>query len=248
MSEPVISVRDLNVRFAGRHRKVHAVRGVDLEVFPGEAVAIVGESGSGKSVTARTLVGLTGRHAQVDATSFTIAGQDVTRLSEAGWRRIRGRRIGLVLQDALSSLDPLRTVRQEIAEVLTTHRTVARREIGTRVLHVLGEVGFPDPQQRADQYPHQLSGGLRQRALIASAIAGTPDLVVADEPTTALDVTVQAQILDLLAGQREAGTALLLISHDLAVVSRIADRVLVMRDGVVVEAGPTAQVLGAPRH
>lgn len=248
MNTPVISVRDLNVRFVGRYRKVHAVRGIDLDVLPGEAVAIVGESGSGKSVTARTLVGLTGRHAQVEASTFTIAGQDVTRLSEAGWRRIRGRRIGLVLQDALSSLDPLRTIRREVAEVLHTHRVVARSDIGSRVLHVLDEVGFPDPERRADQYPHQLSGGLRQRALIASAIAGAPDLLVADEPTTALDVTVQAQILELLARQRDAGTALLLISHDLAVVSRIADRVLVMRDGVVVESGPTAQVLGAPSH
>ena len=248
MSDPILSVRDLNVRFVGRYRKVHAVRGIDLDVHPGEAVAIVGESGSGKSVTARTLVGLTGRNGQVEASSLTIAGQDVTRLSEAGWRRIRGRRIGLVLQDALSSLDPLRTIRREVGEVLHAHRVVPRHQIGSRVLQVLDDVGFPEPQRRADQYPHQLSGGLRQRALIASAIAGAPELLVADEPTTALDVTVQAQILDLLARQRDSGTALLLISHDLAVVSRIADRVLVMRDGGVVETGPTAEVLGAPSH
>jgi peptide/nickel transport system ATP-binding protein len=245
---PVLSVRDLQVRFVGRHRQVHAVRGVDLTVFPGEAVALVGESGSGKSVTARTLVGLPGPGAAVSAAEFRIGGQDAARLSEAGWRRVRGRRVGLVLQDALSSLDPLRTVRREIAEVVTTHRLLPRAQVGARVLSALDLVGFPDPALRADQYPHQLSGGLRQRALIAAAIAGEPELLIADEPTTALDVTVQAQILDLLARRRDAGTALLLISHDLAVVSRIADRVLVMRDGVVVESGPTAQVLGSPRH
>nr|WP_300144216.1 ABC transporter ATP-binding protein [Propionicimonas sp.] len=246
--EPVLAVRDLHVRFSGRHRSVHAVRGIDLAVRPGEAVAIVGESGSGKSVTARTLVGLPGRGAEVSSAEFRIGGVDARDLSEAGWRRIRGRQVGLVLQDALGSLDPLRPIRREIAEVVTTHRLLPRARVGSRVLESLELVGFPDPAVRADQYPHQLSGGLRQRALIASAIAGEPDLLVADEPTTALDVTVQAQILDLLAQRRDAGTALLLISHDLAVVSRVADRVLVMRDGVVVEAGPTAQVLGDPTH
>jgi peptide/nickel transport system ATP-binding protein len=246
--EPVLAVRGLHVRFSGRYRNVHAVRGIDLAVRPGEAVAIVGESGSGKSVTARTLVGLPGRGAEVSAAEFRIGGVDARDLSEAGWRRIRGRQIGLVLQDALGSLDPLRPIRQEIAEVVTTHRLLPRARVGARVRQALELVGFPDPAVRADQYPHQLSGGLRQRALIASAIAGEPDLLVADEPTTALDVTVQAQILDLLAQRRDAGTALLLISHDLAVVSRVADRVLVMRDGVVVEAGPTAQVLGDPTH
>lgn len=244
----VLRVRDLQVRFTGRHRQVHAVRGIDLEVSRSEAVAIVGESGSGKSVTARTLVGLPGPGAQVRAAEFRIGEVDARTLSEAGWRRLRGRRIGLVLQDALSSLDPLRTVRHEVAETLITHRLVPRSEVGTRVLEALDLVGFPDPARRADQYPHQLSGGLRQRALIAAAIAADPALLVADEPTTALDVTVQAQILDLLSQRRDAGTALLLISHDLAVVSRIADRVLVMREGEIVESGPTEQVLSDPKH
>ncbi|MFT0846823.1 ABC transporter ATP-binding protein [Actinomycetaceae bacterium L2_0104] len=247
-AQPVLSLRDLNVTFDTRTRHIHAVRGIDLDVYAGQAVAIVGESGSGKSVTARSLVGLTGDFATVESSRFLIDGKDARHLTERQWRNVRGRRIGLVLQDALSSLDPLRTVRREVAEVIKVHGVVPRREIGNRVLEVLNQVGFPDPEIRADQYPHQLSGGLRQRALIASALAGDPALLVADEPTTALDVTIQSQIIDLLAAQRDAGTALLLISHDLAVVSRIADRVLVMKDGQVIESGSTADVLGNPQH
>ncbi len=247
-AQPVLSLRDLNVTFTTRSRRIHAVRGVDLDVHGGEAVAIVGESGSGKSVTARTLVGLTGDFAAVESSRFLIDGKDARNLSERQWRTIRGSRIGLVLQDALSSLDPLRTVRREVAEVIRAHGVLPRRDIGNRVLEVLHQVGFPDPEVRADQYPHQLSGGLRQRALIASALAGNPALLIADEPTTALDVTIQSQIIDLLAAQRDAGTALLFISHDLAVVSRIADRVLVMKDGRVIESGPTGDVLGNPQH
>ncbi|MFZ2624346.1 MAG: ABC transporter ATP-binding protein [Propionibacterium sp.] len=243
---PLLSVRGLDVRFTGR-RHVHAVHGLDLQISPGECVAIVGESGSGKSVTARTLVGLTGRGARVSADEFLIDGVDAQRLSESGWRRIRGRSIGLVLQDALSSLDPLRTVRREVGEVITNHRLVPRRQLRARVDEVLREVGFPDPETRAAQYPHQLSGGLRQRALIAAALAGGPRLLVADEPTTALDVTIQAQILRLLRQTCDEGTALLLISHDLAVVSSVADRVVVMKSGTVVESGPTERVLGDPR-
>jgi peptide/nickel transport system ATP-binding protein len=248
MSDELLRIRNLRVVFQTRRRRVHAVRGIDLHVRRGETVAIVGESGSGKSVTARTLVGLAGPTATVDADEFLIGGRDARRFGERDWRGVRGRSIGLVLQDALSSLDPLRTVRREVGEVVRTHRSVPRRDVAARVLSSLTEVGFPDPETRADQYPHQLSGGLRQRALIASAIAGRPELVVADEPTTALDVTVQAQILALLGEMRDAGTAIVLISHDLAVVSQIADRVLVMHDGVVVESGPTDEVLARPQH
>jgi len=244
----VLVVRGLDVRFTGRHRQVHAVRGIDLTVQPGEAVAIVGESGSGKSVTARALVGLAGSGAEVRAEELRIAGVDARRLSDSGWRGLRGRRVGLVMQDALGALDTLRTVRQEVGEGLHAHRLGRRREINERVLETLRLVGFPDPEVRGAQFPHQLSGGLRQRALIASAIAADPDLIVADEPTTALDVTVQAQILDLLAERRDAGTALILISHDLAVVSKVADRVMVMKDGEVVEEGETTRVLTSPSH
>ena len=266
----LIDVENLSVTFhrSGTHgqgsREIRAVRGVDLTIAPGEAVGIVGESGSGKSVTARTLIGLTGGDPEISATHLEVAGQDATALSDAQWRTIRGRRIGLILQDALTSLDPLRTVGKEIAEALRlsdavntereaagesrlTGRALAAAERKAAIA-LLEEVGIPEADLRVDQYPHELSGGLRQRALIASAIAGRPDLIIADEPTTALDVTVQAQVLDVLAARRAAGSALLLISHDLAVVGQACDRILVMKDGEVVESGPSQDVLTSPRH
>ncbi|MFG1653049.1 dipeptide ABC transporter ATP-binding protein [Micromonospora sp. NPDC049275] len=245
---PLLAVEDLHVDFDTPTGRVAAVRGISLTIERGECVAIVGESGSGKSVTARTLVGLAGPGATVRAARLDLVGQDVRGHGPRDWRRVRGRLAGLVLQDALVSLDPLRTVGAEIGEVLTTHGIVGRRERAGRVTHLLDEVHLPEPERRARQYPHQLSGGLRQRALIASAIAGEPALLIADEPTTALDVTVQAQILRLLAERRAAGVSLLLISHDLAVVAQVADRVLVMRDGRIVEHGPTARLLRSPAH
>ncbi|MEV4140780.1 ABC transporter ATP-binding protein [Dactylosporangium sp. NPDC049742] len=240
----LLRVDDLRVTFHSGRERIEAVRGVSFQIGAGECLAVVGESGSGKSVTARTLVGLTGPFSKVEAARIEFAGRDLRRLGPRGWREVRGRGIGLVLQDALVSLDPLRTVGTEIAEALRPDVTDRRG----RVLELLHEVGVPEPEQRARQHPHELSGGLRQRALIASAIAAGPSLLVADEPTTALDVTVQAQILALLAERKATGTALLLISHDLAVVAGLADRTAVMRDGVIVESGPTAQVLGDPRH
>ncbi|WP_433375793.1 dipeptide ABC transporter ATP-binding protein [Streptosporangium sp. CA-115845] len=242
----LIDIEDLRAGFPGAG--VEAVRGVSLSIEAGECVAIVGESGSGKSVTARTLVGLTGPGASVTASRFTVDGRDALGFGARDWRRLRGRFAGLVLQDALTSLDPLRTVGDEIAEVLATHDVVPRAARRERVIELLDAVGVPEPEVRARQYAHQLSGGLRQRALIASAIAADPPLIIADEPTTALDVTVQAQILRLLAARKATGTALLMISHDLAVVSAIADRVVVMKDGVIVEEGETGRVLARPRH
>ncbi|MER5620697.1 ABC transporter ATP-binding protein [Streptosporangium sp. NPDC002544] len=242
----LIDLEDLRVGFP--EAGVEAVRGVSLSIEAGECVAIVGESGSGKSVTARTLVGLTGPGASVTASRFTVDGRDALGFGARDWRRLRGRFAGLVLQDALTSLDPLRTVGDEIAEVLATHDVVPRAARRERVIELLDAVGVPEPEVRARQYAHQLSGGLRQRALIASAIAADPPLIIADEPTTALDVTVQAQILRLLAARKATGTALLMISHDLAVVSAIADRVVVMKDGVIVEEGETGRVLARPRH
>jgi peptide/nickel transport system ATP-binding protein len=244
MSIPIAEIEDLHISFGS----VSAVRGVSLSIEPGKCVALVGESGSGKSVTARTLVGLTGAGASVLAARVALGGTDVTRHGERQWRSLRGRVAGLVLQDALVSLDPLRTVGAEIAEVLHRHRVVPRAGIRDRVIELLSLAGVPEPEVRAGQYPHQLSGGLRQRALIASAIAADPPLLIADEPTTALDVTVQAQILDLLAERKAAGTGLLLISHDLAVVARLADHIHVMKDGVFVESGPAQEVLHDPQH
>ncbi|MDX3102846.1 ABC transporter ATP-binding protein [Nonomuraea angiospora] len=240
----LVAVEDLRVSFGG----TEVVRGVSLSLAPGECVAVVGESGSGKSVTARTLLGLAGPGATVRAAAFSVGGRDALGFGPREWRRLRGGFAGLVLQDALVSLDPLRTVGAEIGEVLAVHDVVPRARRRDRTLELLDAVGVPDPPLRAGQHPHQLSGGLRQRVLIASAIAAGPELIIADEPTTALDVTVQAQILRLLAERRAAGCALLLISHDLAVVASIADRILVMKDGRVVEEGPAGSVLSAPSH
>ncbi|MEU2425699.1 ABC transporter ATP-binding protein [Streptomyces sp. NPDC007851] len=244
----LLDVRDLSVTFGTADRTVRAVRGVSFHLRAGECLAVVGESGSGKSVTARALVGLAGPRARTSAAVLRLGDTDLTTLSEGDWRRLRGREVGLVLQAALVALDPLRRVGQEVAEPLRVHRTVPPDRIEARVRELLGSVGVPEPGLRAAQRPGQLSGGLRQRALIASALAAGPGLLIADEPTTALDVTVQAQILDLLATLKADGMGVLLISHDLAVVARLADRIAVMRRGRIVEQGPAAEVLGTPRH
>ncbi|WP_297840493.1 ABC transporter ATP-binding protein, partial [Pseudomonas sp.] len=215
---------------------------------PGKTLALVGESGSGKSVTARSLIGLAGAGARVTARTLSYGGRDLLTLSERDWRALRGKGIGFVLQDALVSLDPLRPVGKEILEVLETHRWGDRRSRTQRVIELLDRVGVPEPELRARQRPDQLSGGLRQRALIASALALDPGLVIADEPTTALDATVQAQILSVLQDIKARGDSLLIISHDLAVVAQLADEVLVLRHGEVVEQGPMARVLRDPRH
>jgi peptide/nickel transport system ATP-binding protein len=220
------------------------VSDVDLTIRRGRILAIVGESGSGKSVTARTLVGLAGAGSRVEATTFDILGADTRGYREADWRKVRGAQLGFVLQDALTSLDPLRTVQDEVSEALR----LPRRQRTAAVEELLDSVGIPDPPYRRRNYPHQLSGGLRQRALIASALAGRPDVLVADEPTTALDVTVQARILALLRTLADDGRGVLLISHDLAVVSRVADDVLVMHNGRIVERGPVAEVIHHPQH
>ncbi|MCK9926354.1 ABC transporter ATP-binding protein [Frankia sp. Mgl5] len=245
---PLLVVDGLDVTFTGEGEPLRAVRGASFTLAAGQCLAIVGESGSGKSVTARTLVGLTGARSRVTARTLTFDGLDLTALTESRWRAVRGAGIGLVLQDALVSLDPLRRVGAEIGEVLRTHRTVEPSRRAERVLSLLADVGVPDPGQRVGQYSHQLSGGLRQRALIASAIAARPRLLLADEPTTALDATVQRQILALLDRLRGDGTAILLISHDLAVVAGLADHIVVMYAGLVVESGPATAVLDRPRH
>ncbi len=237
-------VEGLSIEFAGQS----VVRDVSFTLEPGKTLALVGESGSGKSVTARSLIGLAGEGARVTARRLSYAGRDLLSLSERGWRALRGKDIGFVLQDALVSLDPLRPVGKEILEVLQTHRWGDKHSRGERVIELLETVGVPEPRLRARQRPDQLSGGLRQRALIASALALDPGLVIADEPTTALDATVQAQILDVLQKIKAQGNSLLIISHDLAVVAQLADEVLVLRHGEVVEQGPMEQVLRTPRH
>jgi peptide/nickel transport system ATP-binding protein len=259
VGSPLLTVENLRVSFGS----TEVVKGITFTTRLGRCLAIVGESGSGKSVTARTLVGLTGPGSRVQAdrielagpnltstnlTGTDLTGTDLTRQSQRSWRAIRGREIGFILQDALASLDQLRRVGDEVAEPLRVHGWGTRQERARKAVDLLGSVGIPEPEMRARQRPYELSGGLRQRALIASAIALDPRLVVADEPTTALDVTIQAQVLDLLAESKARGTSIILISHDLSVVARMADEVLVMHDGEVVEHGTADQVLHQPRH
>ncbi|PLV63833.1 ABC transporter ATP-binding protein [Erwinia sp. B116] len=239
-----VDIHNLAIRFGEQT----VVNGLSLTIQPGESVALVGESGSGKTVTARALLGLQAKGAIISADRFDILGQPALGNSERQWRQVRGKQIGYVLQDALVSLDPLRTVGQQLADALLASQPLPAREIVPRSIQLLQQAGIADAEQRLAVYPHQLSGGLRQRVLIACALAGQPALLIADEPTTALDMTVQKQILSLLQQRRDNGQALLLISHDLAVVAELADRVLVMRDGEVVESGATREVLRTPQH
>ena len=241
---PLLEVTDLRVAFG----ETEVVHGVSFTIARGECVAIVGESGSGKSVTARALLGMAGRGSRAESSTLRIGGRELGDAGEREWRRIRGRDVGLILQDALVSLDPLRPVGREIDDPLRIHERMSRPERRARVHELLASVGMPDPEFAARRRSGELSGGLRQRALIAAAIALDPPLLIADEPTTALDATVQARILALIAEIRSRGTGVLLISHDLAVVGRLADRILVMRGGVIVESGTTAEVLGSPRE
>lgn len=245
----LLDVRNLTVSFGARKRQpIPVVDGVSFSIAAGECVALVGESGSGKSVTARTLIGLAGDDAQVTGDRVQFGERDLLALNQSQWRRVRGQQIGFVLQDALVSLDPLRTVGREIDDSLRLHTAMTRAQRRQRVLELLDDVGIPDPELRAGQRAGELSGGMRQRALIAAAIALEPALVIADEPTTALDVSIQSQILRVLAALASRGTAVLLISHDLSVVRSVADTVAVMRRGKIVESGPTQDVLERPRH
>ena len=246
----LVSVRDLAVSFGRTSGRTsggtEVVSGVSFDIEPGQCVAIVGESGSGKSVTARALLGLTG--GSVTASHLRFDTTDIADASPRQLQRLRGRDIGFISQGALVALDPLRPVGREIADSLRLHTSLSAAERQSRVLELLAEVGVPNPVLRASQRPDELSGGLRQRAVIASAIALRPRLLIADEPTTALDTTVQAGILDLLERLRDEGAAIVLISHDLAVVSRLASHLIVMKTGRVVESGPTERLLSNPQH
>jgi oligopeptide transport system ATP-binding protein len=244
-----LRVRGLSVSFRSRGTLVPAVDGVSLDVARGELVALLGESGSGKSVTARAIMGLTTENAVVRADEVMLGDTDVLSLDDEGRRRLRGDRMSLVFQDALSALNPVLSIGDQIGELYRAHTGASRREARQRAVEMLRMVGIPAPERRVGDYSHQFSGGMRQRILIAMAIALEPELLIADEPTTALDVTVQAQILELLDGlRRELDMAVLLITHDLGVVSEVADRVAVMYAGRIVEAGSADQLLTTPAH
>ncbi|MDQ8033468.1 MAG: ABC transporter ATP-binding protein [Bordetella sp.] len=247
-STPLVRVRELCVDFRRGWQWRRAVSGVSFDLAAGECVALVGESGSGKSVSARSLLGLNGPDARVSAECLQLEGADLRPLGERQWRTLRGRRVGYILQDALVSLDPLRTIGQELAEAIRATGAVPPDGVRAEALRLLERAGFADGASRLDHHPSQLSGGQRQRALIASAIAGRPPVLIADEPTTALDVSVQQQVLALFRELKRSGVGLILISHDLGVVSQLADRVLVLRAGTVVEAGDTGQILRRPAH
>ena len=248
---PLLQVENLRVSFPdGRGGRVYPVDGVGFALERGRTLALVGESGSGKSLTSLALIRLIPEPGRVEPDStIRLGGTDVLALRGDALRKIRGRRIGMIFQDPMTSLNPVFTVGDQIAEGVRAHFDVSRREARQRALRLLQEVGIPDPAARVDAYPHQLSGGMRQRVMIAIALSAEPEILVADEPTTALDVTVQAQILEVLDRLRESrGMAVLLITHDLGIVAGRADRVAVMYAGQIVEEAPTASLFARPSH
>ncbi|MCI2415808.1 ABC transporter ATP-binding protein [Saccharopolyspora sp. K220] len=247
-SPPLLDVSDLHVRFPTPDGPVHAVAGVSFAVSAGETVAVVGESGSGKSVSSLAVLGLLGS-GRISAGSVRLRGEELVGADRERLRLLRGPEIAMIFQNPTSSLDPLFTIGDQVIEALRVHQAMPRRAARARAVEMLREVGLPDPERRVRSYPHELSGGQQQRVMVAIALACEPALLIADEPTTALDVTVEAQILDLLRRmQREHGTALLFITHDMAVVAEMADRVVVMYAGRVVEHGPVTEVLRSPRN
>jgi len=248
MAEPLLRVKGLTVTFTGSGRPVPAVRGIDFEVYANEVLGIVGESGSGKSVTSLAISGLLDETAQVQG-SIQLAGIEVTTLDAESLRQMRGRDVGMVFQDPTTTLNPVLPIGRQVIEGQVAHGQVARGQAQARAIELLREVDIPDPQGRVMQFPHQFSGGMRQRAVIAMAMAGKPKLIIADEPTTALDVTVQAQVLSVLAKrQRDTGAAVILITHDLGVVAEVAHRVAVMYGGRIVESGSVLEIFRQPRH
>src|SRR5262245_26879970 len=250
MDELLLSVRDLHTSFGRGAREVKAVRGASFEINKGETVALVGESGSGKSVTALSILQLLPYPlAHHPKGSIRFRGQELIGASENTLRKIRGNDISMVFQEPMTSLNPLHTIEKQVNEVLILHKGLDRIHARLRTLELLRLVGIPEPEKRLAAYPHELSGGQRQRVMIAMALANDPDLLIADEPTTAVDVTIQAQLLKLLKElQSKLGMALLLITHDLGIVRKMAARVNVMTDGLIVEHGPTEQVFDNPQH
>jgi oligopeptide/dipeptide ABC transporter ATP-binding protein len=247
MDTPLLSVRGLRTVFPTRRGMLAAADGVDFDIAAGEALGVVGESGSGKSVTFLSVLGLIRPPGRIEAGEILFEGRDLRRLPAGALRALRGRMLALAMQDALSALNPSLTIGTQIAETLRAHAIPG--DPRAEAVRLLGRVGIPDAARRLGDYPHQFSGGMRQRAMIAIALAARPRLLVADEPTTALDVTIRAQVLDLLDELRAAeGLAVAMITHDLAVVAERCERVMVMYAGQVVETGPTAEVIARPRH
>ena len=240
----VLSVKDLNVKFTLRGQILHAIRGISLDVYQGESLAIVGESGSGKSVFVKCAMGLLDANGYIDGGSILYNGMDLTKFqTDKDWLKIRGKEIAMVFQDPMTSLNPLKTIGKQIQEAVELHQGLKGKDAYKAVLEVLSDVGIDDPERRYKQYPHEFSGGMRQRVVIAIAVACRPKILICDEPTTALDVTIQAQILDLIHNlQNELHMTVIYITHDLGVVANVADRVAVMYAGQIVEYGMVDEI------
>ena len=250
MTEPLLSIRDLVTEFDTPDGVVSAVNGVSYDVFPGETVGVVGESGSGKSVTVMTVLGLISQPpGRIAGGEILLEGRDLLRSSAKEMRKVRGDEIAMIFQDPMTSLNPVLTIGDQLSEALLVHNGMSDGEARKRVIELLELVGVPNAEQRYDQYPHEYSGGMRQRAMIAMAIANQPKVLIADEPTTALDVTIQAQVLEVLeSAKRETDAGTILITHDLGLIAEMADRVVVMYGGKVVEMGTVEEIFHTPRH
>ena len=249
MTEPVLSVRDLRVEFVTRRGVLKAIDGISFDIARGEVLGVVGESGAGKSVTGAAVIGLIDPPGRIAAGEIRLSGERIDNLKPEAMRRVRGKRIGMIFQDPLTSLNPLYRVGHQLVETIQTHTNLSGAAARKRAIDLLAEVGIPAPERRIDGYPHEFSGGMRQRVVIALALCAEPELIIADEPTTALDVSVQAQIIALLERLgREHGTAIMLITHDMGVIAEAADRVAVMYSGRIAEIGPVRDVVRNPLH
>lgn len=249
MTEKVLDVKNLKIDFHTYAGDVKAIRNVSFHLNKGETLAIVGESGSGKSVTTRTIIGLLAKNAEIVGGEIDFHGKNLLATKEKDWRKIRGNEISMIFQDPMTSLDPTMKIGQQIAEPLIKHKGVSKKEAWKKALEMMKAVGIPDAEKRINQYPHQFSGGMRQRIVIAIALICEPEILLADEPTTALDVTVQAEILDLMKDlQKKIGTSIIFITHDLGVVAGMADRVAVMYAGEILEYGSVDDIFYNPQH
>lgn len=249
MQEPILSVRDLHVKFRLRGRTLHALRGITLDVYEGESLAIVGESGSGKSVTAYSIMRILVEPGKIVGGEILFNGEDIVKYSKKQMREFRGKRVSIIFQDPMTSLNPTFTIGNQLREAILLHTDRNRAEANARALEMLQLVGVNEPEKRLKQYPHELSGGMRQRVMIAMALACEPDILIADEPTTALDVTIQAQILELMKDlQKKMGMAIIMITHDLGVIADMCDEIIVMYAGRVCERGTVDEIFYNPRH
>jgi peptide/nickel transport system ATP-binding protein len=249
MTEPVLSVRNLRVEFASRRGVLHAIDGVSFDIARGEVLGVVGESGAGKSVTGLAAIGLIDPPGRISGGEIFLSGMRIDNLPPEEMRKIRGKRIGMIFQDPLTSLNPLFRIGDQLVETIRTHLPLSPSAARKRAIDLLAEVGIPGPEKRIDAYPHEFSGGMRQRVVIALAICAEPELIIADEPTTALDVSVQAQIISLIKRLgRDHGTAVMLVTHDMGVIAETSDRVAVMYSGRIAEIGPVRDVVQHPLH